>query len=138
MHFAGRPLASAVEYDADLDILDRLIAGVGGADVNSSDALHAAAENGRCEVVRFLIGKGGADVNAVGFEYCLSNSKADEAGSALHFAVDGNHVEVVKILLECGADVAMRDVKGRDTVTRAREKGMDDVRLYLEEAGRRG
>lgn len=133
--FRWSALATAAEYDADLDIVDLLIAG--GADLNSSDALHTAAEKGRYEMVKFLIGKG-ANVNAVGFEYCIGGSKFDEAGTALHFAVDANNTEVAKLLLENGADVAIRDVKGRNAMERATEKGMDDIRLYLDKASRHG
>lgn len=133
--FRWSALATAAEYDADLDIVDLLIAG--GADLNSSDALHTAAEKGRYEMVKFLIGKG-ANVNEVGFEYCLSDSKYDEAGTALHFAVDANNTEVAKLLLENGADVAIRDAKGRTAMERATEKGMDDIRLYLDKASRHG
>lgn len=50
----------------------------GRADLNSSDALHTVAERGRYEMVKFLIGKG-ANVNAFGFEYCIGDSKFDEA-----------------------------------------------------------
>ena len=126
-------LAMVAEYNVNLDIVDLLIAG--GVDLNSSDALHTAAENGRHNMVRFLIRKG-ANVNAIGFEYCLSGSKANEAGTALHFAVDANNTEVAKLLIENGADVTIRDVKGRTVLERANEKGMDNVRLYLDEIGR--
>ena len=128
--FRWSALANAAEYDVNLDIVDLLIAG--GADLNSSDALHTAAEKGRHDMVRFLIGKG-ANVNVIGFEYCLSDSKSNEAGTALHFAVDANNTEVAKLLIENGADVTIRDVKGRTALERANEKGMDDVRLYLDE-----
>ena len=130
--FRWSALATAVEYNAGLDVLALLIAG--GADVNGSDALHTAAERGRIEMMKFLIEKG-ADVNTVGFEYCLSDSKALEAGPALHFAVDGNHVEAVKILIENGSDVTLRDVKRRTALERAIEKEKDEVRLYLDKAG---
>jgi len=133
--FRWSALATVAEYDVDLGIADLLIAG--GADLNNSDALHTAAEKGHYEMVKFLIGKG-ANVNVVGFEYCLSDSKADEAGTALHFAVNANNIEVAKLLLENGADVAIRDVKGRNAMERATGKGMDDIRLYLYEASRHG
>ena len=131
--FRWSALAMVAEYDVSLDVVDLLIAG--GADLNSSDALHTAAENGRHNMVRLLIGKG-ANVNAIRFEYCLSGSKANEAGTALHFAVDANNTEVAKLLIENGADVTIRDVKGRTVLERANEKGMDNVRLYLDELGR--
>lgn len=131
--FASRwsALATAAEYDVALDIMDLLI--VGGSELDASDTLHTAAEKGRYQMVEFLIGKG-ADVNVVGFEYCISDSKANEAGTALHFAVDANSVDVAKLLLENGADMKIRDVEGRSAMERATEKGMDDVGLYLEEA----
>jgi len=52
--------------------------------------------------------------------------------------VDANNTEVAKLLLENGADVAIRDVKGRNAMERATEKGMDDIRLYLDKASRHG
>jgi len=131
--FRWSALATAAEYDADLAIIDLLIAS--GADLNNSDALHTAAERGRHAMVKFLLEKG-ADPNAIGFEYCLSDSKADEAGTALHFAVDANDTAVAKLLIESGADIAVRDVKGRTARERATEKGMEDVRLYLDKVGR--
>jgi hypothetical protein len=135
--FASRwsPLAAAAEYEADVGMLESLIGG--GAHVDGSDALHTAAEKGRGDMVGFLLGRG-ADVNGVGFEYCVSDSKSGEAGTALHFAVDGGSVGVARVLVEKGADVRIRDVRGRTAMERAREKGMDGVRLYLEELSREG
>lgn len=52
--------------------------------------------------------------------------------------MDANDTEVAKLLLENGVDVMIRDVKGRNAMERATEKGMDDVRLYLDEASRHG
>ena len=129
--FASRwsALATAAEYAADLDVVELLIAG--GADVDGSDALHTAAEKGRLQMLEFLIRKG-ANVNTVGFQYSLSDSKSSEAGTALHFAVDGNNVEAAKVLVESGVDITVRDVKGRTALDRAIEKGKDDIKLYLD------
>jgi len=64
--------------------------------------------------------------------YQTLRKKADEAGTALHFAVDANNIEVAKLLLANGADVAIRDVQGRTAMERATEKGRNNIRLYLD------
>ncbi|EED17208.1 ankyrin repeat-containing protein, putative [Talaromyces stipitatus ATCC 10500] len=70
-----------------------------GADVNTQggefgNALQAAVEGGRLEIVERLLEKG-ADVNAQGGLY----------GNALQVAVEGGHLKIVQRLLENGADV---------------------------------
>ena len=127
------PLATAAEYDADLDIMDLLIDA--GAKLNSSDALHTTAENGRYQMVEYLINKG-ADVNVIGFQNSACVAKACEAGTALHFAVDANSVEVARLLIEKGADMEIPDADGRGAILRAMEKGMKEVRVFLEEVRR--
>ena len=88
--------------------------------------LHTAAERGRADLVRLLLGRG-TDIDAPGFEYCAVESRADELGSALHFAVDGSSVEIVELFLEHGADAGFKDVEGTTAVQRAKEKGMERI-----------
>ena len=88
--------------------------------------MHTAAERGRANLARLLLGRG-TDIDALGFEYCAVDSRADEAGSALHFAVDGSSVEIVELFLEHGADAGFKDVKGTTAVQRAKEKGMERI-----------
>jgi ankyrin repeat protein len=92
--------------------------------------LQTAAEKGRVDLARLLLGNGAA-IDAVGFEDCVSGSKADEAGTALHFAMDAGSVEVARLLLENGADVRLRDFKGRTGRERAEEKRMEGIVQFL-------
>ena len=94
--------------------------------MGESDTLHTAAERGRADLIRLLLGRG-TDIDALGFEYCAIESRADEAGSALHFAVDDSSVEIEEFFLEHGADVSFKDVKGTTAVQRAKEKGMERI-----------
>ncbi len=73
----------------------------------------------------------GADINAIGFEYCAVEVRAEEAGSALHFAVDGVNTDVLELLLEKGTDASFKDVKGRTAVERAGERGNEEVKQAL-------
>ena len=92
--------------------------------LGESDTLHTAAERGRADLARLLLGRG-TDIDALGFEYCAVESRADEAGSELHFAVDGSSVEIVELFLEYGADAGFKDVKETTAVQRAKEwKGL--------------
>ena len=87
--------------------------------------MHTAAERGRTDLAR-LLGRG-TDIDALGFKYYAVKSRADEAGSALHSAVDGSSVEIVELFLEHGADAVFKDVKGTTAVQRAKEKGMQRI-----------
>ncbi|CAL7934148.1 unnamed protein product [Xylocopa violacea] len=104
-----------------------------GADINATDkigrcALFHAAHRGNCEVVNWLLEHGACTQNRVGIDSCSktaseSSSKISFIGrdlptpecwgrSPLHQAVKNNHSEVVKILVNAGADVNARDERG--------------------------
>ena len=123
------PLASAVEYAASLDIVDMLLRA--GAMVQESDALHVAAMKARVDVLRRLLDSG-ADVNECGFEYSAVEQFAEVAGSGLHFAVDGGSEEVVRLLLERGADRQLKDAQGNTALERARGKGFEGIIALLD------
>lgn len=77
-----------------------------GADVNASHryrggtALQAASRNGSLSVVELLL-SAGANVNAPGSNYKTRNCYR----TAVHEATRGEHPDVVKALIEAGADV---------------------------------
>lgn len=123
------PLASAVEYSASLDIVDMLLRA--GATVQESDALHVAAMKARVDVLRRLLDSG-ADVNEIGFEYSAVEQLAEVAGSGLHFAVDGGSEEVVRLLLERGADRQLKDAQGKTALERARGQGFEGIIALLD------
>lgn len=115
-------LATAAEYGASIQIVEGLLSS--GADVKGSDALQTSAKKNRVDLIQVLLDHG-ADIDEIGFEYCATESIADEAGSALHYAVDGGSVEAIELLLKKGANAGIKDTKGRTAAERGAEKGSD-------------
>ena len=85
-----------------------------GATLEGSGALHIAASQGRLEMTRWLLGHG-ADVNAFISKDILGDPRepGPRMGLALHYAVMSGRVDTVKLLLECGADTALRNQMGQ-------------------------
>ncbi len=104
----------------NLKIVDDLLAK--GADANADTnmkPLMLAADRGLLAVAEALI-KGGARLN----------SQTRKSGStALHFAVDNNHIGVVNLLIGAGADIGINDKEGRTAVDYA-----DDNRIEIRHA----
>ena len=115
-------LATAAEYGASLQIVEGLLSS--GADVKGSDALQTSAKKNRVDLMQALLNNG-ADIDEIGFEYCATELIADEAGSALHYAVDGGSVDAMELLLKEGANAGTKDAKGRTAAERGAEKGSD-------------
>ena len=65
-----------------------------------------------------------------------SGSDLNEIGpfgtAALHDAASNGHFEVVRLLVEQGADVALRSQSGRTALELAREAGRAEIVAYLE------
>ncbi len=114
--FAGRTLLHWAGGAGALRVVQRLLQL--GTDPNLRDrgghtplyavANECASEFG-AEVVRALV-KAGADVNACG---------GVMRATPLHMAARRGHVEIARVLLECGAAVNARDRKGDTPLTRA-------------------
>jgi ankyrin repeat protein len=76
---------------------------VDGASVG--DALHRAVRNGHDEVVRILLMSGVCDIDA--------QSSDGASGTPLHEACRYGRFHTAKLLLECGASVAVRNSHGQ-------------------------
>ena len=84
-------------------------------------ALYSASLGGHVDIVRLLLGEGGADVN-----------KGSPGGwTPLMMGEE----DVVRVLLEAGADVGVRNVMGQTALDLARSEGMYGVVEILEEWG---
>jgi ankyrin repeat protein len=91
----GSSQTGSTRYDADGKILP---SPPPGAVELASDALYVACRNGRAEAVRFLLDQ------KVDLDF-----RAYMGGTPLHRAYFGASTEVVKMLLEAGANSAARD-----------------------------
>lgn len=123
-------LATAAEYGASIQVVERLL--TSGADMKGSDALQTSAKKNRVDMIQILL-KNGADIDEIGFENCVTDSIADDAGSALHYAVDGGSLEAIELLLKEGANAGMKDTKGRTAAERAVENGCDAALKILQD-----
>lgn len=84
--------------------------------VDGVPLLHAAAQNGACEAMAWLISRG-AQVNA----------RDAEGSTPLIQAAASGSVSAVKLLLQHGADLHMRDTSGRSAVDFARSEEMESL-----------
>ncbi|KAG7213479.1 hypothetical protein KM043_002750 [Ampulex compressa] len=118
-------------WQENIELMDKLYER--GADVNARDkigrcALYYAAHRGNIEVVKWLLQRGAFIENTV----CIDSCSKDSANSPvlraflgkslplpecwgrtpLHQAVKNNHPEVVRILVNVGANVNVQDERG--------------------------
>ncbi|KAI9040738.1 uncharacterized protein KD926_007680 [Aspergillus affinis] len=73
-----------------------------------SNALHRAAQGGRIDVLEWLLDEVGFPVNQREYEY---HNDYQWTETALYYAVKGNALDCVRLLLQLGADVSVRDEK---------------------------
>ena len=150
------PLLFACQ-DVDLDIVKILVRA--GAELHVTDydgftCLITAAEKGRTETVRYLVGLGQVDVdqrdvdlNAALYEASVQNhadvvrvlidvgtdlEKPYAGGSSLLFACMGGCLDVVKMLVQAGAELRVTDNHyGRTCLITAAKKGRTETVRYL-------
>ena len=97
--------------------------------LKDSDAIGAAAAAGRGDMVAFLLKKG-ADINEVCHVYQnLEHSlyRDEKAGSPLHRAIRNGNNDILPLLLDRGADVNLKDARGRTPLSLA--QGREDYAL---------
>ena len=82
--------------------------------------------HGKADAVKFLIGAGADVVNAIHDDYTVT---------ALMYAAASGHVEVIKALLENGADLHAKHSNGGTTLLEAATGGGPESMAVLLEAG---
>lgn len=105
-----------------------------GAKMEGSGAIVLAAEEGKLDMVKFLLEKG-AEIDEIGLKDFGDDAVTEEGGSALHKAVTVECEDVVRYLLDKGADVNLLDIKGRTPLMRARENKSDTITNLLKTYG---
>lgn len=99
----------------------------GGADVNRADTagmtpLMVASAYNRADLVKGLLGKK-ANVNA----RMADTARIAPGTTALMQAAAKGNVEIVRLLMQNGADIAIKDVGGEDAMAAAERNGKSDV-----------
>ena len=102
-------------------------AGVRVTDNEGDTCLTLASYFGHTETVRYLVGLPEVDVNHKDAEDC----------TALLLAVDKNHADVVKVLIDAGADIEAKDEDGCSPLLLASNRGALDTVNNLVRAGAR-
>ena len=147
-------------FDGELAKVQGLVkkgASVDATGPKSRTALMWAAANGHTPVVEFLLGQG-ADINAMDsdgqtalmyattrsfaptVDFLLANGASVNVQSkkskftALIIAASGGNVEIVRLLLEHGADTCLAESDGDTPLDRARQYGHSAVVALLEES----
>jgi ankyrin repeat protein len=131
-------LANPFLYAGAEGLLDILtLANEAGADPALTNryggvALIPASERGHVEVVRYLLSETDTDVdhvNKLGWTALLEAILLSDGGP--------RHQEIVRLLIENGADVDLADGDGMRPLAHARARGHDAIAALLEAAGAR-
>ena len=113
-----------------LDIVKMLVeagAGVRGSNIEGVTCLLRATYHGHTEIVRYLVGLPQVDVNQLGCK--------DLNLTALHLAVVEKHQDIVKVLIDAGAELDRTGEDGRSAPLVASCMDMPDIVKMLVEAG---
>ncbi|KAK2808277.1 hypothetical protein FQN50_004836 [Emmonsiellopsis sp. PD_5] len=151
------PLLVAAE-NGHLEMIQLLVkrgADLGAASCNGTRPLHGAALKGRYPVVQYLLGQGVDpsprlnEGNTTPLMWAAAEGHAglidlfadagvdlnacDDDGTAIEFAAENGHGEVVKKLVARGVDPEQKDIYGKSALSVAREKGWAEMVALLEE-----
>ncbi|KAG6852937.1 hypothetical protein C0991_008009 [Blastosporella zonata] len=98
-----------------------------GAHIKNTNALKVAAYYGRNEMIELLLTKG-AEINEIPDYPQMAKSERDDGlGTALHAAAEAGHVPAVKLLLQKGADLSLKNSRGKTALELAQEKNYAHV-----------
>lgn len=122
-------LAAVAEFSS-VQMATLLVAN--GAQVKGSGALVLAAEEGKLDMVQYLLDLG-ADVDEIGIENPVDERHEEEVGSALHRAAYKGHENVARVLLEKGAKVELKDMRGRTALDLAHAGKHEKLEALLSE-----
>ena len=142
----GNPSGELIQAAIEGNIVSIRMCLSKGADVNAKDEagytpLHHAAERGYKVIVKLLITKG-ADVNArdhfaklirdgvvsLKLNGVVMNANNEEGFTPLYKAIDGNHTEIIKHLINNGADVNVENpLGGRSPLHMAVDQGKREI-----------
>jgi ankyrin len=124
----------------NVDILKVLLAKhrtVSGTRALLNDALQHATENGRTELVRFLLENTNVDLDRQvdssygGVERLADTNKRVPGYTALSRAVENNHQEMIEVLLQKGAHVVGRTRSGAPLLSFAVSQDRDNLFKWL-------
>ena len=94
--------------------------------IYGANALMLACENGHLETTKFLLENTDVDVNHI------DNLSRTALLEVVIFGKDSiNYVEIVKLLLNYGADKSIKDKKGHDALYYAKERGLTNIEKLL-------
>ncbi|GFR28392.1 uncharacterized protein TNCT_638791 [Trichonephila clavata] len=85
--------------------------------------LHLAAQDGKLNIVQYLVGEKGANLDAV----------TSSGSTPLHLAARNGHLEVVKYLIDKEVDLTVKNTNGKTPKDLATEKGYTGIVKLLEQ-----
>ena len=123
---------AAVAEQASLEMAKILVKA--GAKIKGSGCIVMAAQEGKLDMVQFFL-ENGADINEIGIAHPQDVRYEEDMGTALHRAVFGGHEDVVRFLVDHGADLNLEDPKGRKASDTARATGNAEMIDFLRSRG---
>jgi len=129
MNPEGQTALMLAAYNGHTEIVRKLLgsdAAIEQRDLAGRTALLYASTGPFAETVQLLLDNG-AEPNII---------DSEEHFSPLMYAASEGNLEVVKVLMEAGADHTLKDVDGDDAKTFALQAGHSEVAAFLEKAGK--